>query len=115
MFIVSSISADAKQKQTLSLSNGTSFTIQMEYKPLQSSWFFTSIAYGDFEITNLRICTSPNMLHQYKNKIPFGIAVTSIGNFEPTQQQDFSSGRSVMYILDSTETDQYYQFLQGGV
>lgn len=114
MDVVESISADAKQKQTLSLTSGASITIQMEYKPLQSSWYFTSIAYGDFEITNLRICTSPNILHQFKNQIPFGIAITSVGNFEPTQQQDFLSKRSTMYILDSTETEEYYRYLQGG-
>jgi hypothetical protein len=114
MDVVDSITADSKQKQTLSLTNGASIIIQMEYKPLQSSWYFTSIAYGDFEITNIRICSSPNMLHQFKNKIPFGIAIKSIGNFEPTQQQDFLSKRSVMYILNSDETEAYYRYLQGG-
>lgn len=114
MFVVTSISADAKQRQTLSLEDGTRFQIQMEYKPLQMGWFFKSISYEDFEVTNIRICTSPNLLHQYKNQIPFGIAIVSTGNFEPTQQLDFLEKRSIMYILTKEECDQYTEFLQNG-
>lgn len=114
MFIVNSISADAKQKQTLLLEDGTKFQIQMEYKPLQYGWFFKSIVYEDFELTNIRICNSPNLLHQYKNQIPFGIAITCTGGFEPTQQQDFLERRAIMYILTQDECDQYTEYLQNG-
>jgi hypothetical protein len=114
MYIVESISADSKQKQSLLLANGTTLEVEMEYRPLQSGWFFRKITYGDFVIENMRICTSPNMLHQYKNQIPFGIAVTTTGRGEPTQQQDFQSGRSVMYILTEEETAEYTAYLNGG-
>lgn len=114
MFIVDSITSDAKQKQSLVLPNGTTFEIEMEYKPLQRGWFFTSLTYGDFVLTGMRICTSPNLLHQYKNKLPFGIAVTSLANGEPTQQEDFFSGNSVMYILTEDEAQEFANFLTNG-
>lgn len=114
MFIVDSITSDAKQKQNLVLPSGATFTVEMEYKPLQQGWFFTSISYGDFTLTNLRICTSPNLLHQYKNKLPFGIAVTSLQNGEPTQQQDFFVGNSVMYVLTEEEVAEYANYLTNG-
>ena len=114
MFIVDSISTDAKQRQSLTIADGTSFVLELEYKPQQYGWFITRLEYGDFLLTNIRVCTSPNLLHQYKNKLPFGIAVVSKNNFEPTQQEDFSLKNSIMYVLTDTESEEYLSALQNG-
>lgn len=53
------------------------------------------------------------MLRQWKNKIPFGLACYSVQNREPSQQQDFSSGTSKLYILNAIEVQQYEQLLAG--
>lgn len=114
MYVVDSITANAKQKQNISIADGTSITIQLEYKPQQLGWFISKLEHQGFELSNIRICTSPNLLHQFKNKIPFGIAVVSKNNFEPTQQEDFSLKNSVMYILTEAEADSYLSVLQSG-
>ncbi len=114
MFDVQNITSDGKQKQRLVLQDGTQVDIEMEYLPLQSGWVFNLIRYQDFEIRGLKICVSPNLLYQYKNVIPFGIAVTSRTGFEPTQQQDFSSNEVKMYILTQEELQIYEDYLSNG-
>ena len=77
MFLIQQITNDPRQKQRLVLEDGTYLDIELYFVPMQYGWFVTSLTYGDFELTGLRITNSPNMLHQFKNKIPFGLACFS--------------------------------------
>lgn len=101
------------QQQTVALSDGTTFSISIKYVPQQYGWFITSLTYGDFTLSGYRIVNSPNMLNQYRNEIPFGLACATAGNREPTQQQDFSSGASTIFLLSAEEVQQYTRFLIG--
>jgi hypothetical protein len=110
---VQSISAAAKQKQTVLFDDGTQMELLIEYKPLQLGWYITSLTYGNFEITGLRIVTSPNMLHQYLGQIQFGLACETTDNQEPTLQEDFLQGRASLYVLTLAEATQYKEYLSG--
>lgn len=68
---------------------------------------------GDFILQGVRISVSPNILHQWRNQIPFGIGCTCSGR-EPTQQNDFASGAANLYLLTQQEVNQYAEFLSGG-
>lgn len=114
MYIVNNLTASPLQTQSITLPDSTIVTIQLYFIPLQSGWFLTSLTYGSFILNGLRICNSPNMLLQFQNQIPFGLACYSAANREPSQQEDFSSGASQLYILDSLEVQEYYTFLQTG-
>lgn len=115
MYKIQKITANALQEQTLVLPNGTAFTIVMEFKPMQLGWFFQRITYGDWTLSGMRICVSPNMLYQFKNRLPFGLACFSnVGPREPSLQQDFSSGSFSMYILDETQVDELASYIRGG-
>lgn len=113
MLRINELTDEFKQKHTLVLPDGTSFTMIIEYKPLQTGWFITSLTYGEFQIYNLRVVTSPNMLHQYRNQIPFGLACFVQEDQEPMLQQDFSSSRAKAYVLTEEEVDLYEDFLSG--
>lgn len=94
------------------LDDGTSFTYTLYFVPMQSGWFFTEITYGaSFTLRNIRITNSVNMLNQWRNIIPFGIACISTANREPSLQQDFSSGASKLYLLTQDECQQYAEIL----
>jgi hypothetical protein len=113
MYSVNQITSDPKQSQQLYLPDGSAISLSLEYKSQQYGWFM-SISYGDnFTVTGLRVVTSPNLLQQFKNILPFGMAVTMKGNLEPTNIQDFSSGNAKMYILTSGEVDQFEAYLNG--
>lgn len=116
MNIIGNITSDPLQSQTLVLENGNSFTVTIYYVPMQYGWFITSLTYGNFTLQGLRITVSPNILYQFKNQIPFGIACipnNSNINREPTQQQDFESGAFSLYVLTAAEVAEYTALLEG--
>lgn len=113
MNIIQQITSDTYQKQNLVLPDGTSMNLTLRFVPMQLSWFIDELVYGDFVLQGYRIFNSPNMLHQFKNLIPFGLACVSNESREPSLQQDFSSGASTLYILTAAETAQYTEFLSG--
>ena len=112
MFKIQNVTIDIRQNRVLDLPDGTSITLEMYFMPNQYGWFLTLLEYGDFKITGMRICNSPNMLRQFRNLIPFGLACISKGNREPTLQQDFSSENSILYILTEEEVQDYEDFLR---
>jgi hypothetical protein len=104
----------ASQSQSITLFDGTIINFTLSYIPQQYGWFFSSLNYGSLNINGLRICNNPNMLRQWENLIEFGIACYTSGNREPTQQGDFLSGASALYILTSAEVQAYSEFLSNG-
>lgn len=111
MFQIQNITADARQKQTLVLDDGSFVEISIAFVPMQQGWFITSLVYGDFVLNGLRICNSPNMLYQFRNQIPFGLACFSNQEREPSLQDDFFSGASRLFVLSEEEVDAYVGFL----
>lgn len=118
MYLIQQITSDPLQEQTLILPTlGTSISLSMYYVPLQYGWFIPELSYQNFNLNGLRITVSPNMLHQFRNQIPFGLACYGNNGVtrEPTQQQDFSSGAFSLYLLSAAEVAQYAQVLAGNL
>lgn len=115
MYQVTNISNAAKQRLNLVTPEGELIVMSIEYKPLQYGWFITELTYNDFVLRGVRLVTSPNVLYQFKNKLPFGLCIKNKNNFEPMLQQDFSSGNSTMFILTSDEVEQLENFLSGEI
>jgi len=108
---INQITNNSRQRQTIPLDDGRTFEIALYYMPMQLGWFIEEIKFGDFTLSSLRITNSPNMLHQFKNKLPFGLACISLDDREPSQQQDFTSGNSVLYVLEEAEVKAYQEYL----
>lgn len=116
MYLIQQVTQDPLQKQTLILPDGTSLTLTIYFVPMQYGWFITSLVYGNFTLNGLRITVSPNMLRQFKNQIPFGLACyanPSGKGREPSQQEDFSSNAFTLYLLDQVEVNEYEEILMG--
>lgn len=114
MLQVQQISDNAIQSQTIVLPDGTGISLALRFIPLQYGWFITKLQYGTFVLQGLRIVASPNMLYQYGNQIPFGLACFVAGGREPSQQQDFSSGAANLFVLTQDECIAYAAWLAGG-
>lgn len=112
MYRLTSITNVPKQTQKVVLPNEKEMDLYVEYKPMQLGWFMT-LSYGDVTINNVRIVTSPNVIHQFKNLVPFGIACVVAGDEEPLLQDDFLSARAKLYILDADEVAAFEDFLSG--
>ena len=111
MFQIQNITSETKQLQTLVLPDGTSIVLEICFVPMQLGWFITSLTYGEFILNGVRITNSPNILYQFKNQIPFGLACFSTQDREPSLQEDFQSGASKLYVLTEAEVAEYAEFL----
>lgn len=117
MYQVQQITTDSTQNLNLLLPDGTAIQLTLNFKPMMLGWFIQAISYTkgniSFALNNLRIVVSPNMLHQWRNIIPFGIACQSVANREPSLQQDFSSGNSNLYVLTPEEVEEFEELING--
>lgn len=109
---IANITSDTKQRRLLILENGSNMELYLEYRTFQLGWF-AAITYGDFKVQNLRVTTSPNFLHQYRNLIPFGLACKTDENQDPLLPEDFEQGRSSLFLLNATETKLVEDFING--
>jgi len=111
---IQTMTADYLQDQTFFLPDGSSVSIEFYYRPTQYGWFINSLTYGSFVLNGLRISDSPNLLRQFKNQLPFGLACVTNALRDPTQLEDFASGASNLYFLDASEVQDYEDFLSNG-
>lgn len=115
MYQIQQITVDPFQRRTLVLPDGNQISLTLAFYPMQLGWFVTELTYQTFVLRGLRITVSPNMLFQFKNQIPFGLACFAQQNREPTQQQDFSSGAAKLYLLTQEDVEQFSELLSGQV
>lgn len=114
MYLITQITDAPLQSMNLVLPDSSIVQMQIYFIPMQQGWFIRSLIYNTFQINGFRITNNPNLLLQFQNQIPFGLACFSTANREPSLQQDFSSGASLLYILDQMECQEYYALLQAG-
>lgn len=113
MFLVQQITASPLQTMTLILADGSKLGLTLYYRPMQLGWYLEQVTWGTFTAGCLRIVNSPNLLHQFCNQLPFGLACYTTGNREPTQQQDFLSGAAKLYVISQAEVTQFTEYLHG--
>ena len=108
MFEIEEITVDALQEQTLILFDGSALVLTLHYIEMQRGWFIRRLVHNDdFTVTNIRIGKNFNIVNQFKNLIPFGLACLSDEDRDPTQQEDFSSKSFNLFILTSEELDAF--------
>lgn len=113
MFLIEKIQDYPSQNQRFFIGDGTFFDMSISYRESQQGWFIDELTYQDFTLKGMRIYTNPNILYQFRNLIPFGIACQTIGNQEPTQQGDFASGISKLYLLTQAEVTEIARLYSG--
>ena len=121
MLKIKGITDDFKQSKQITLPDETTFTLRIEYIPLQIGWFVNEITYDPpvraplpnriFTVRSIRITKNLNLLQSYRNLIPFGIACLSQEAQEPTHIEDFISGNYGLYLLTKEDLDDYQTFV----
>lgn len=117
MYTVQQVTSDAQQSmRLLHPVLGKPIALTIEYRSNQYGWYLTSLTYDDknFAIGTMRIVAHPNLLHQWKNILPFGLACYTTGNREPSQRDDFTNGDATLYLLDAAEVAAYTGYLANG-
>lgn len=104
MNLISGLTDDPAQNVTITLPDGSTAILSLDYSPQQAGWFF-GVQYptNGFNVTGQRLCTFPNVLQQFQNAIPFGMACSTSGDVEPTGQETFVDGTTDLYLLNSND------------
>jgi len=102
MIWINNITEDAIQQLTIKLDDGTTAQLNMKYLDGQQGWFY-GLTYGTFELINRRVVVGVNMLRAFRNIIPFGLACQTQDGQEAIFQDDFSSGRASIYLLNPVD------------
>jgi hypothetical protein len=102
---ITGITSDPTQKFSLPLDDGTSVNITLFYVPNQMGWFYNlswngNTKYPAIIINGRRVVTSPNMLRQYQNEIPFGFGCVTQDGYEPLNQNCFINQYATLFLLD---------------
>lgn len=106
---------------TVQLPDGSKLVIGLLYRQSQLGWFFTTLNWnsGAWIENGRRVVTHLNMLRQYKNQIPFGLACFTVNNREPTQIQDFTAPSkgvapaSGLFLLTASEVLEVEAVIRG--
>ncbi len=96
---ITSVTNDASQVLSIVLDDGSKVNLTLTYVPSQLGWFY-SITYGSFSCFNRRLVNSPNLLRQFRTFLSFGLACLVADGYEPVYQDDFTSGRVSLYVLN---------------
>jgi hypothetical protein len=116
MLQVQQITTDASQTQTLILQDGSQLQLSLYYSEQQYGWFFDMTYGSTFILDGIRMTVNPNILRQWKNLIPFGMACfATTSPREPTQIADFASGLFQVFILTADDVEAYETFITSGV
>lgn len=102
MNYVDIITENPSQVMSLVLENGNNINLNLRYSQNQKGWFY-DLSYLGFNLYGRRVVTSPNMLRQFKNYIPFGLAVVTTDGHEPVFIEDFKNKRASMYTLNEED------------
>lgn len=102
MTTVQGLNDSGNQVVSIPLADGTRVSLTLYFRPQQSAWFF-DVVYNAFTCLGRRMVCSPNLLRQFRNIVPFGLAVFTVGNVEPNTQTAFVDGTASLVLLDSTD------------
>lgn len=102
MKLLEGITDAPKQTMAFFLADGSKATLSLEYSPNQLAWFY-DVAWVDFAANGRRLVASPNILRQFRELIPFGIAVLTAGGADPLQQEDLVAVATSFVLLEADD------------
>lgn len=102
MYLINSISNDPKQQFNLTGIPGIQVSVLLTFMPRIATWNM-DITYGSINLQGIPVRCSPNMLRQWRNVLPFGMACVDIYKIDPYTVNDFALGAASLFLLDSEE------------
>lgn len=107
MKIIQGLTDNPNQQTSILLPDGSRVMLILGFRPQQLAWYFdliwTRVDGSTFPIQGLKLVASPNMLRQYRKRIPFGLGLVTLNSIEPTTQSTFVDGTSQLLLLDAVD------------
>ena len=104
--ILQGLTDQPKQQWPITLPEGSTATMYLEYRPQQNGWFYDLVWDGvnpNWQLLGMRLVTHPNILRQYRNQITFGLTVSTPDGTDPTGQEDLVNGKCTLLLLDAAD------------
>lgn len=102
MLYINHLTNDPQQQANLTGIPGLSIGLTLRFMPRVQRWIM-GLTYGTTSLQGLAVTTSPNMLRQYRNIIPFGIACLTASGLDPYTVDDFQNQASNLYLLTAED------------
>ena len=102
MLYINHLTSDPQQQANLTGIPGVSIGLTLRFMPRVQRWIM-GLTYGTESIQGIAVTTSPNMLRQYRNIIPFGIACLTASGLDPYTVNDFANQASNLYLLNAAD------------
>ncbi len=113
MRILNKIASSGSQQLFLTGNPGQRITMNLRYLPSQKLWSM-DVQYLDFILQGILVMASPNMLQNYKNIIPFGIACSTVNGLDPYYIDDFTAQRASLFLLSAADVSAIEEAYFGG-
>ena len=104
--ILTGLTDQPNQQYPITLPDGSTATMLLQFWPQQLGWFYELTWDGQtpqFEEGLAQLVASPNILRQWKNVIPFGLALATKTGLDPTNQEDFVNGNATLLLLNPSD------------
>lgn len=95
------------------LADGSSGTLELIFQGATERWCFI-VKYAAFNSGLLGLCCYPNILRQWEDTLPFGIACVTADQTDPFNVNDFATGRVSLYILEQADIATLNSLVFGG-
>lgn len=92
----------ANQQTVLILDDGTTAAVDLVFHGGTERWIM-SVEYLGRSYNGIGLCDHPNILRQWKNTLPFGLACVTADQTDPFNVNDFSTERVKMYLLNAAD------------
>ena len=102
MLHINHLTDDPQQQANLTGIPGVTIGLTLRFMPRIQRWIM-GLTYGSWSAQGIAVTTSPNMLRQYRNVIPFGIACITATGLDPYTVEDFSNQASNLYLLNAAD------------
>ena len=102
MLYLNHLTNDPQQQANLTGLPGSQIVLTLRFMPRIQRWIM-GVVWNGKSIQGIGVTTSLNMLRQYRNIIPFGIACVADSGLDPYTVNDFQNQAANLYLLDSDD------------
>lgn len=107
MNLIQGITDDPIQHTAIVLVDGTKISLTLTFDPLQQGWFadlvYTRSDATTWTLNGEKFVSSPNLLRQFRNLIPFGLMIVTNNGMDPLNLEDFEDGTATVYLLEASD------------
>lgn len=114
MTLIDNITSQSNQVTQVVLADGSIMTLTLIFTAAIQRWTF-HVQHPKLVLSGLNLCLHPNILREWRNLIPFGLACNTITGVDPIDVEAFSSGRAQLYALSAADVQLVEQNVFGGV